>query len=361
MANQSEHLGQVTLEGYSTTPLFNTKAVVRQTGVPAPTLRAWERRYGILAPQRGPNDYRLYSERDIALVSWLRHQVEGGLNISQAIALLRSMRLPHSEPERPLERQIQPANGSSAADRQMPLRLRVQPHQAKAADTGEAAEGTTSQLASMTAELLAAFVRLDEMAAQSALASIFAVFSVEQAITDILQPILETIGERWQAGELSITTEHFAATLIRSRLSALLYALPMSASGPLVLVGCAPGEQHELGALTLALLLRRQRSGLRVIYLGQNVEPAHLLKTIQLQRPAVVCLSAALAERRPAVADVARRVSALPSQQRPVLVYGGRAFPQEAAEIEGVFLGSQAMQAVAPIERFCATRPLVHS
>ena len=41
------------LDSYSDVPLYNTRAVVHQTGVPAPTLRAWERRYGILTPQRG--------------------------------------------------------------------------------------------------------------------------------------------------------------------------------------------------------------------------------------------------------------------------------------------------------------------
>src|SRR6476660_6469566 len=51
------------LDAVTDVPLFNTIAVVHQTGVPAPTLRAWERRYGILAPRRGENDYRLYSER----------------------------------------------------------------------------------------------------------------------------------------------------------------------------------------------------------------------------------------------------------------------------------------------------------
>src|SRR5690349_16618578 len=58
------------------TPLFNTKAVVRRTKVPAPTLRAWERRYGILTPQRAENAYRLYSERDIVIIAWLRDRVE---------------------------------------------------------------------------------------------------------------------------------------------------------------------------------------------------------------------------------------------------------------------------------------------
>src|SRR5690242_20039618 len=106
------------LDAYSDMPLFNTKAVVHQTGVPAPTLRAWERRYGILAPRRGENDYRLYSERDMMMVSWLRERVETGMTISQAIALLRSL-----EPARRRSRRGSKAlapfgageNGASAA------------------------------------------------------------------------------------------------------------------------------------------------------------------------------------------------------------------------------------------------------
>src|SRR5438270_2276369 len=79
------------LEQYSDVPLFNTKAVVQQTGIAAPTLRAWERRYTILSPRRSQNDYRLYSERDIALLRWLKERVDAGMSISQAIALLRHL------------------------------------------------------------------------------------------------------------------------------------------------------------------------------------------------------------------------------------------------------------------------------
>jgi len=60
------------LEQYADAPLFNTKAVVQQTGISGPTLRAWERRYAILSPERAQNDYRLYSEHDIALIRWLK-------------------------------------------------------------------------------------------------------------------------------------------------------------------------------------------------------------------------------------------------------------------------------------------------
>jgi methanogenic corrinoid protein MtbC1 len=165
--------------------------------------------------------------------------------------------------------------------------------------------------------------------------------------------MLEEMGERWQAGQFSITVEHFATALIRSRLGAIFHAQATPASGPLVLVGCAPGEQHELGALVLALLLRRHYPALRVIYLGQNVEATHLLETIQTSHPAVVCLSAALLEHRPSLAAVARQIATLPPVHRPKLVYGGRAFDQKDEEVDGIFLGTNAAQALILIEHLC--------
>ena len=83
------------LEHYSDNPIFNTKAVVQQTGIPGPTLRAWERRYDILSPERANNDYRLYSERDIATIRWLKERVDEGMAIKQAIALFRHMKEEH--------------------------------------------------------------------------------------------------------------------------------------------------------------------------------------------------------------------------------------------------------------------------
>src|SRR6266496_5321990 len=72
----------------STAPVFNTKAVARETGVPADTFRAWERRYGMPRPQRTAGGHRLYSERDIAIIRWLRDRTEEGMNISHAVLLL---------------------------------------------------------------------------------------------------------------------------------------------------------------------------------------------------------------------------------------------------------------------------------
>jgi len=88
---REERIAFPELKRFSDFPLYNTKAVVQQTGIPAPTLRAWERRYTFLSPGRADNSYRLYSERDIAIIRWLKERVDAGMSISQAIALFRHL------------------------------------------------------------------------------------------------------------------------------------------------------------------------------------------------------------------------------------------------------------------------------
>src|SRR5829696_2284410 len=73
----------------SEAPLYNTAAVARRCDMPAATVRAWERRYGFPEPRRGPGKQRLYSERDVLAIQWLRDRIAEGLTISAAVSLLR--------------------------------------------------------------------------------------------------------------------------------------------------------------------------------------------------------------------------------------------------------------------------------
>src|SRR5574338_1215701 len=70
-------------------PVYNLKAVLKETGIAADTLRAWERRYGLPKPQRTPGGHRLYSEHDIRLIKWLISKQAEGLSISRAVELWR--------------------------------------------------------------------------------------------------------------------------------------------------------------------------------------------------------------------------------------------------------------------------------
>src|SRR6187455_875264 len=77
------------MEQGADTPLYSVAAVARHTGVPAVTLRAWERRYGFPCPRRASGGRRLYTQRDIWTLRALRTQTGQGVPISRAIALLR--------------------------------------------------------------------------------------------------------------------------------------------------------------------------------------------------------------------------------------------------------------------------------
>ena len=71
----------------SDTPTFNLKVVLKETGIAADTLRAWERRYGLPMPDRTPGGHRLYSQHDIETVKWLMSKQSEGLSISRAVYL----------------------------------------------------------------------------------------------------------------------------------------------------------------------------------------------------------------------------------------------------------------------------------
>lgn len=319
------------LDAYSDMPLFNTKAVVHQTAVPAPTLRAWERRYGILSPRRGDNDYRLYSERDMVMVAWLRERVETGMTISQAIALLRSL-----EPARRRGRKVR-ALAAPPADISVTAPLPQAPDRFSLSD--------------LCATLLYQFANLDEYSASRTIAQALAIYPIEEVCLALLTPALVEVGRLWAVGEASVVVEHFASAIVRGQLESLFRSAAAGESGPLIVVGCAPGEMHELGALMLSLFLRR--SGMRVMYLGQSVEADSLLATLATLKPACVLLSAALAAQAETLAQIGKRIVATSGPQ-PLFCFGGQAFigaPELAHRIPGHFLGTNARDAVDDLKK----------
>ncbi len=272
------------LSSYDDTPIYNTRAAVKLTQVEAPRLRAWERRYAILSPHRSTNSYRLYSERDLAIIRWLREQVEAGMTISQATSYLKSSI--HQE----LEAIPQPV------------------------------EAALSNLDGLGHDLVKAALRLDESAATRLLNRAFAISSVEEVCEAVLQPALYAIGEAWTAGQDVIVAEHFLVNMVRARLDAIWQLTYQPEEGPGIVMACVPGEQHDLGAFMLALFLRRR--GLRVTFLGQNVEAASLLRAVQQMRHHVVCLSATMSDNHAPLLELAQAVQA--TSPAPIFI-GGQA------------------------------------
>ena len=151
-------------------PLLRIGELSRRTGVHADTLRAWERRYGLLSPARSDGGFRLYSGEDEERVRATRALIDSGLSAAEAARLARSGVVPSPSPGA-----ASPAN----ADR----RLR------------EALE------------------RFDEAEANAVLDEAIAALSVEALASRVVLPALEEVGERWERGEASVGQEHFATNV----------------------------------------------------------------------------------------------------------------------------------------------------
>jgi MerR family transcriptional regulator, light-induced transcriptional regulator len=333
------------LEHYADVPLYNTKAVVQKTGIAAPTLRAWERRYAILSPERAHNDYRLYSERDIAIIGWLKERVDAGMSISQAIALFRHLEEEHHQL---LRKGLLP-------ERTSPSRVMVSPpavgRDATVAEGDGQGKDEMYSMRFVRERLLDAFNSLDEATASRLMASMLAVYPIEQVCTELITPTLWEIGRLWEQGLISVSIEHFASAFFHGWLTNLLHTTPTSYMDPLVIACCAPGELHELAPLMLSLLLRR--AGLRVAYLGQSIETEGLLRTIRQLSPALLCVSVTLMSCLEAVTELGQRVQELPAP-RPVLIVGGQAFEQHAdliPRVPGVYVDGDMQTIVTQLRR----------
>ncbi|HEY4389256.1 MAG TPA: cobalamin-dependent protein [Ktedonobacteraceae bacterium] len=335
------------LEHYSDTPMFNTKAVVQQTGVPAPTLRAWERRYTLIAPVRGENAYRLYSERHIVLICWLKDRIDSGMSISQAIALFRHI---NQEQQKYNSGPLQDTTDETHLEASSSFHI-VGPPSEASIEFGEQADTLQSLqewpgsepvqqgypiVHNMTVtreRLIETFLNFDEPMAHMIMGTMLSIYSVEQICTSLIAPTMFQVGQLWAEKRLSVSEEHFASNFFRALLTNLFHVTPGPLSGPYALVCCAPGEAHEMGALMLALFLRRR--GVRVVYLGQSIETASLLRTIRQRMPALVCVSLTMPAYFPAFISLSRQIQAMP-QPRPIFAFGGLFFSQSLYTDMGV-------------------------
>ena len=368
------HIEWPDLKHYSDTSLFNTKAVVQQTGVPAPTLRAWERRYAILSPERANNDYRLYSERDIAMIRWLKERVDSGLSISQAIALFRHkseecrqfQEMQHAPeeyrpafyvalPTVPQEKQEEAARekGEQKINTAQPT-IQDWPH--VSTEYTQSCYPATHNIRMVRESLLDAFNVLDEITASMLMASVLAIYPVEQVCTDLIVPVMWRVGQLWEEGKITVSVEHFASAFYRGLLTNLFHVTPKPNTGPLVISCCAPGEPHELASLMLALFLRR--SGVRVAYLGQSIETEGLLQTTRQLAPALLCISLTMPAYLASLIDLARKLQELRAPC-PTLAFGGQVFTQYAhlvSQVPGVYLDGDLKAITAELRRMAFER-----
>lgn len=258
-------------------------------GVPAPTLRSWERRYGIPTTARSDGGHRRYSDEAVHELRMMRDQVSRGARASEAALAVRAL-LDPSDPSAARVRNL-----LDASRRMDPARIRDD---------------------------------LDRARAELGLAA---------TIDEVLMPAMRQVGNFWETGRCDVAQEHLTTEAARGWLSWVTSLAPAPAPGRPVLLACGPRDLHTLGLEALAALLVHRGRGCRV--LGARTPARTLVTAITAtDAAAVVVVSHLTTQRRPAV-DALRGAA----ETGASVFYGGNAFviPAARAGVPGIYLGEK--------------------
>jgi DNA-binding transcriptional MerR regulator/methanogenic corrinoid protein MtbC1 len=269
--------------------MFTIKRVSEMVGVPVATLRAWQRRYGVVNPGRSDSGYRLYSASDIAMLRRMQALVASGWSPKEAAAAVSS--------------------GESESERQVVDLRRDEPPESSTAP------GARPEML----DLITAAAALDSSAVSWLLDEHFATGSFEHVVDSWLLPELERLGQAWVEGVVSVAGEHMTAAAIQRRLSAAFDAAALASErSPLLLTGLPAGCRHELGILAYATAARRQ--GLAVVHLGPDLPVVDWLTAAERHQPDAVVLAA------PTLTDVSPALEVVEAltTSRALLAIGGR-------------------------------------
>lgn len=273
--------------------------VADRLGVPVPTLRSWELRYGVGVPERTPGGHRRYRPADVAELQALSRAVAQGIAPRTAAQAVRRA------PQRP----------------EVPL--------------------------SLLARLLEAAVASRPVAVARVLDEAEDELGVEQAVDRLLVPAMREIGRRWDVGEVDVGVEHLATGAVRAWIARRTGSLAASPSRPPALLVAAPGNQHTVALEAFGLLLERR--GRPVCLLGADTPlDAAVSSWSATGAVAAVVTAHQVSRRRPAV----EVLTALADREASPLFYAGAAFdnPRGRRGVPGSYLGTDLPAAREAVE-----------
>jgi len=283
---------------------YRIKTVEKLTGISRNTITAWERRYSLVQPTRDGSGYRAYSEDDVARLRRVKGLIDQGYQIGEVLTMLEASIPPRVD------------------------------------DTERLAE-----------ELETRLLELDREGAQRVVRQMKHL-SPDEQLQQVYTPVMRHIGELWEGGMASIGQEHFASAFVRDQLLQSLRELDQGPRrGPAAICAGFPGEDHELGLLTVAI--RMAMEGHRVTYLGANMPAKDLAELMKDQPARVVCSSLMLP--RPA-SEILAWAHHLRDHTAPhvVVAIGGPGVAHLVEQSEGRVRFVTGMQ---PLVDFLAARP----
>ena len=303
-------------------PLYNIGAVSRMTSITVATLRMWEHRYGFPKSSRTSGGHRLYSERDVVRLRWVKAQIDQGLQTAQAINALH-----HAEESNgAMEAAPQPVPPSPLPPGPMDLNAYKE-------------------------QLIAALTGHDTVAADRVLGEALLAQPLRELIFEVIVPTLMETGRMWEEGRINVATEHLATNYVRHRLMMWMLSGPPPFAVRPVVLAAAPDELHEGSLLILGAMLRRRRWP--VAYLGQAVPLSDLATLVEEMKPPAVVMVAMTGESAQALTEWPRYLPDAARTGQPFVGFGGRVFteqPEWRQRVPGAYLGDTLEQGLETLD-----------
>lgn len=242
--------------------IYPIRYVAQRTNLTPHAIRAWEKRYQAVVPQRSPKNHRLYSEDDVQRLQLLKKITDAGHNISQVASMNASELLGLDQQER-LVAPRTPANRAK-----QPQPMAVDEH---------------------LKNCLSAVMDLDSDSLERSYDRAAIDLTRPALLSNLIVPLFEEIGNRWRSGSLKIINEHMATTVTRNFLLNLLRSTAISNSAPKIVIATTVGQWHDIGALTVALTAAE--NGWHPIYYGPNLPAEEIALGVQQNSARVLAIS----------------------------------------------------------------------
>jgi DNA-binding transcriptional MerR regulator len=285
---------------------YRIQTVAEMTGVPAATLRAWERRYGIPAPERSSSAYRLFSDHDVASIRKLKELCDDGMAPAEAARLV----------------------------------VRVE----EASNTP--VDGDPFQRACET--IMRAIIDFDPEGLEQAVRGAMFLGSASTVYNRVLAPTMRTVGDRWHEGTFSVAQEHMTSEVLLGVARDLLRLLDPPSAAPEALLACFADEEHALPLYGVAYGL--VQAGVRPVVLGARTPPSAIRHAVESMQPALVGLSVTIS---PTAQDARELVDAYAEAAQSVLwIVGGAGAEPLCSHVEasgGIVVGTQTFDEVRPL------------
>ena len=224
---------------------YNIKAVSKIIGVQPSTLRAWERRYQMIAPKRNHAGNRLYTEEHIQILKWLMDKVSSGMMIGQAVQLLEGNRLQNS-----VQNEIH-------YDREVVL----------------------------VDDLLQALLKFDEITTSALLNEAFSIYATEKVIASIVLQVSNKLLTLKNNNEVTMVQFQYVVSFLQTRLGMVYHnASSFSPIHKVVVL-----ESNMLKGFVFSTYLRLK--GYEVIYIRASLAEDSITLAVEQIRPKYVVIS----------------------------------------------------------------------